>query len=107
MTKVTNSKISAALEPRVKNEALKVQGHEKSNEISFKVTVTQLIYPRGDAEGRITRPIKTEINIVTSFVTRLWGHFLTLLTNQNGPLSSVLNIIPWKVLDFYSLVAFK
>jgi len=40
------------------------------------VTLTELIYARGDAEGRIIRPIKTEVNIVTSFVTR-WGYLLT------------------------------
>lgn len=38
--------------------------------------VTELIYARGDAEGRITRPIKREVNIVTCFVRRYMGTFI-------------------------------
>ena len=62
-----------------KHRKYKLQGHEESNEISFKVTLTELIYARGDAEGRITRPIKTEVNIVTSFVTRYMGTFINFV----------------------------
>ena len=39
-------------------------------------------------KGYITRPIKTEVNIVTMLVTKILRQ---LLTNQIGPLSSVLN----------------
>ena len=43
------------------------------------MTLTELIFARGDAEGRITRPIKTEVNIESSFVPRYLGIFINFV----------------------------